>query len=212
MPASAAEETVDTALVVAVDVSGSVSPERYRLQIEGIAAAFEDAAVQRALLSGPNRATAVVLIEWSDKPQVSVPWTRIAAIEDARALAARVRTLARSAAQFTCMAQMLGFVSDKVLPLLPMAAARIVLDVSGDGPENCNPPVPVDAIRDALIAEQVTINGLPILAEGAAPGVDRWYEAHVIGGPGAFLMPAAGFADFARAVRHKFLLEISAAE
>src|SRR5262249_47484579 len=140
--APARAEAVDTALVLAVDVSGSVSPERYRLQMEGIAAAFEDEAVQRAILSGLGRPMALIGVEWSGRPQVSVPWMLTAGREDARAFARKVRGLRRSDSQFTCMARMLGFVADKVLPLLPVAAERAVVDVSGDGGDNCNPTVP----------------------------------------------------------------------
>jgi hypothetical protein len=204
-------EGVDTALVLAVDVSGSVNPERYRLQMEGIAAAFEDGAVQRVILSGWRRSMLITLVEWSDKPQTAIPWTRIASSADAVDFARRVRSVPRGADQFTCMARMLRFVADKVLPQAPARVARVIVDVSGDGRDNCNPPVPVGAIRDELVAEAVTINGLPILEGDEATTLEAWYGEHVIGGSGAFLMPAAGFADFARAMRQKFIIEISAA-
>jgi hypothetical protein len=204
-------DAVDTALVLAVDVSGSVNPQRYRLQMEGIAAAFEDGAVQRAVLSGMRRSMLITLVEWSDKPQTAIPWTLIASPADAAAFARRVRSLPRADDQFTCMSRMLRFVADKVLPQAPTRVARVIVDVSGDGRDNCNPPTPVGAIRDELVAEEVTINGLPILEGEEAATLEAWYGEHVIGGSGAFLMPAAGFADFARAVRQKFIVEISAA-
>jgi hypothetical protein len=47
------DDSVDTALVVSVDVSNSVDERRYRLQMEGIAAALEDSAVMDAILNGP---------------------------------------------------------------------------------------------------------------------------------------------------------------
>jgi hypothetical protein len=205
----AAESSVDMALVLAVDVSGSVNGERYRLQMEGIAAALEDRAVQDAMLSGPHRSMLVTLVAWSDRPRVGIPWTLIASARDAAALAQRTRMLSRSGEQFTCLAQMMRFVADKVLPLAPRRASRLVVDVSGDGRDNCNPPVPVDAVRDELVDAGVTINGLPILEGGEAETLESWYSAHVVGGAGAFLVPAAGFADFARAIRHKFMIEIS---
>jgi hypothetical protein len=199
---------VDTALVLAVDVSGSIDGERYRLQMEGIAAAFEDPDVQQAILSGPRQAMLIALVQWSDKPRLRVPWTLIARGADASAFARRVRALPREAEEFTCMAEMLRFVYDKVLPRTPGPAARTVVDVSGDGKDNCNTD-PVARLRDALVSTAVTINGLPILeGEAAAPLAD-WYRDEVIGGAGAFLLPAHGFADFARAVRQKFITEIS---
>jgi len=204
-------EMVDTALVLAVDVSDSVTPERFALQMEGIARAFEDSGVQAAIVSGPHRAIFVTLVEWSNRPAVSVPWTLITSAEDARGFAGRVRRAPRADSQFTCMAAALQLIADKVLPFLPARAERTIIDVSGDGHDNCNPQVQVDAVRDALVAGGgVTINGLPILEGDEATTLEAWYREHVIGGPGAFLLPAASFKDFGRAMRDKFIIEISA--
>lgn len=202
-------QAVDVGLVLAVDVSGSVSEDRYGLQMSGIAAAFEDRSVQDVILSGLRRSLAITLVQWSDKPQVSVPWTVIASAGDALAFAARVRAAPRLASQFTCMSRMLRFVADKVLPQMPARADRTIVDVSGDGHDNCNPPVPVDAIRDELAAGAATINGLPILEGDEATSLAAWYRDHVIGGVGAFLLPAAGYRDFGRAIRQKFITEVS---
>jgi hypothetical protein len=206
-----ATEAVDVGLVLAVDVSGSVSGERYNMQMNGIAAAFEDPAVQAAILGGPRGAIVISLVQWSDKAQLSIPWTVIASTPDARAFAERVRHAPRIADQFTCMSQMMRFVADKVLTRIPAQPSRTVVDVSGDGPENCNPPLPVDAIRDELIGDAITINGLPILEGEDRELLGPWYATHVVGGTGGFLMPAHGFGDFARAMRQKFLVEISSA-
>ncbi len=47
--AFSAEESVATALVVSVDISGSVDETRYHLQMEGIAEALEDPTVLSAI-------------------------------------------------------------------------------------------------------------------------------------------------------------------
>jgi hypothetical protein len=212
MPASAARaapEMVDTALVLAVDVSQSVNDARFALQMDGIAKAFEDPEVQRSILSGPHRAIFVSLVEWSDKAAVAVPWTLIASPEDAKSFAATLRKTPRRGAEFTCMSRALQLIGDKVLPFLPMPANRTVIDVSSDGHDNCNLSPPVDALRDALVAEGVTINGLPILDGDEALTLEAWYKAHVIGGTSAFTVPAHGYGDFERAMRRKFVTEIS---
>jgi hypothetical protein len=201
----------DMALVLAVDTSGSVDAERFGLQMEGIARTFEDRQIEDAILSGPHRAIFVTLIEWSDRPVVTLPWTRIASAGDARAFADRVRTAPRADDQFTCMAAALQLIGDKVLPFLPGPAERTIIDVSGDGHDNCNPRKPVDLVRDDLVAAGVVINGLPILEGEEAATLEDWYRRHVIGGAGSFLIPAAGFGDFERAMRRKFIIEISAA-
>jgi len=200
---------VDTALVLAVDVSGSVNDGRFVLQMEGIARAFEDAEVQRTILSGRRGALLVTLVNWSHKPQIAVPWTIIASPVDAIAFAAEVRKAPRASEDFTCMSQMMQVVADKVLPLMPVPADRRVIDVSGDGRDNCNPSVPVDVIRDGLVDDDVTINGLPIRDGKEAETIEAWYDQHVIGGIAAFILPANGFRDFGRAIRQKFIIEIS---
>jgi uncharacterized protein DUF1194 len=207
--ASAQREMVDTALVLAVDVSGSITPDKFALQMEGMARAFEDASVERAVLSGPHRSIFVTLVEWSNVPSVSVPWTLISNRESARAFAARIRDARRVGDQFTCMSAALQMIAGKVLPFVPAPAARTIIDVSGDGHDNCNPVKPVDAVRDELVAAGVTINGLPILEGDEADTLEQWYRNHVIGGQNAFLLPASGFRDFGRAIRAKFVLEIS---
>lgn len=206
---SARTETVDTALVLAVDVSGSVNAERYALQMEGIAKAFEDPEVQRTILSGPNRAMFVALVEWSNTAALTIPWTLITNESDAAAFAAKVRRAPRGDDQFTCMSRALQLVEGKVLPFVPAPAERTVVDVSGDGHDNCNSSPPVEAMRDRLVAAGATINGLPILEGDEAATLEDWYRGHVIGGSGAFLVPARGFKDFARAMRQKFIVEIS---
>ena len=97
------------------------------------------------------------------------------------------------------MSLMMQFVADKLLPQMPLSAERTVVDVSGDGHDNCNPSVSVDSQRDALVDSGVTVNGLPIREGNEAATIEGWYQAHVIGGAGSFLLPADGYADFARA-------------
>ncbi|WP_407049532.1 DUF1194 domain-containing protein [Methyloraptor flagellatus] len=200
---------VDTALVLSVDVSDSVDETRFRLQMQGIAEALEDPSVERAILAGPRGAILLMLVEWADKPSVAVPWMRIGSIEDARRAAARIRNTPRRTGDFTCVAQMFRFVTDKVVATLTVPADRLVVDVSGDGRENCNPAVPTPAARDALVASGAQINGLPILEGDEAATLKAWYEKNVMGGEGAFVLPALGFQDFGRAFRQKFITEIS---
>jgi hypothetical protein len=202
-------ERVDAALVLAVDVSGSVDDDRYVLQMEGIARAFEDRDVQSTILSGPNAAILVTLVNWSQKPQIAIPWRVISSRAAATTFAADVRHAPRRAEDFTCMSAMLQVVEGKVLPLMPLPADRMVVDVSGDGRDNCNAPTSVDSLRDALVADGATVNGLPIRAGREASTIAQWYGQHVIGGAAAFLLPADGYEDFGRAIRQKFIIEIS---
>lgn len=154
---------VDTALVVSVDVSNSVDEHRYQLQMQGIAAALEDPGVLDAILSGGKGSILFTLVTWADKPKVSVPWMRIASKEEAAAAAAMVRKVPHQGGEFTCMGLMMRHLADKVVTQIPTKALRVVIDVSGDGRDNCNPLEPVKSVRDELVSYNVTINGLPIL-------------------------------------------------
>lgn len=202
---------VDTALIVSVDVSNSVDEERYRLQMEGIAKALEDPEVLKAILSGPQGGILFSMVTWADKPRFSLPWQRIRSAEEAVATAAKVRSLPRQTGEFTCLSDMLRSVSDKVVPQIPARALRIVVDVSGDGRENCNPHEPPAVVRDELVSNGATVNGLPILEGDEGPTLEQWYSENVMGGPGSFILPAHGFSDFGRAIRQKFMIEISGA-
>jgi hypothetical protein len=92
---------------------------------------------------------------------------------------------------------------------MPVPADRLVVDISGDGRDNCNPRTTVDSMRDGLVADNVTVNGLPIREGREAETIAPWYEQHVIGGAASFLLPANGYQDFGRAIRQKFIIEIS---
>ena len=200
---------VDTALVISVDVSNSVDAARYRLQLEGIAKALEDNGVIEAILTGGRGGILISLVMWADKPKISIPWTRISSKEEALAVAQQVRRLPREGGEFTCMSGMMRMIADKVVTQIPARANRIVIDVSGDGKDNCNREEPVDAVRDELVASGVIVNGLPILEGDDGPTLEGWYRDYVVGGTGAFVLPAKGFQDFGNAIRQKFVIEIS---
>jgi hypothetical protein len=206
--ASAARaETVDTALVLALDVSLSVDEHEYELQRDGIAAAFEDPALMAAVAGGKNHAIDVLVLEWSD-PEiqvVTVDWTRVTDAASANAFAAKVRATKRSSQGLTAIGNAL-MAAGAALERLPDEAARWVIDVSGDGMANIG--VPSSEARDALLAKGITINGLVMLND--EPWVDGYYGENVVGGPGAFLMQVADYREFAAAIREKLLSEIVA--
>lgn len=228
------QDSVDTALVIAVDVSQSVDEARYKMQMEGIAAAFEDKDVIAAITGGANGRILITLVTWSDTATTALPWTLIGSTENARAVAASIRALPPATGEFTCLARMLRTLQVGALAQLPIPANRTVVDVSGDGIDNCDDTPATGIERDLIVASGGTINGLPIILAGEndeivgsgayrKPGydinnlspdkdstkLDTWYKKHVVGGRGAFIMPAKGYEDFGRAFRQKFVTEVS---
>lgn len=225
---------VDLNLVVAIDSSQSVDEDRYRMQIEGIAAAFENKMVTDAILSGYHGAINISVVSWADASVVSLDWQRIDSTQTAREVAAKVRKMQKYGGEFTCLGRMLRHLHQAYLAGIDTKKTRTVVDVSGDGIDNCDERTAVAEARDRLVKSGVTINGLPIVTEegrivgaGAyrAPGnpmeplpasklretltLDVWYKRNLIGGFGAFIQKAEGYKDFGRAMRQKLFLEIS---
>ncbi len=214
VPVRSADAAVDVQLVMAVDVSRSVDEEEARLQREGYRAAMLDPRVLAAIGGGMLGAIAVAYIEWAGAgyQQLVIPWTRIAGPDDAAAWSARLARSPRQSMSWTSISGALSF-SRQVLADCPYEGTRRVVDVSGDGPNNNGPPA--EGERDRLVAEGVTINGLPIVNDrpnfGTQPGRDLepYYRDSVIGGPGAFLVVAEDFEAFGAAIRRKLILEIA---
>lgn len=200
------------ALVLALDVSGSVDVQEYRQQLHGVADALQSAAVTRALLSEPGRPVALTVFEWSGArfQRVVLPWTMLTDRAAIDAVAARLRMVERVAAPRTT-----GIGGALLAGVGAMARGpacdRQVIDVSGDGINNDWPPPEQVRAKGALLG--IIVNGLVILPgpDGADPeGLEDYFRAQVLSGPGAFLETAAGYADYARAMARKLLRETEA--
>jgi len=205
--AAAAARTIDLALVLAVDVSGSVNAERFELQRQGYAKAFASREVIDAIAAGENRTIAVTLVEWSGAThqRQMVGWTIISDANSAIAFGSAISETPRAFADWTSISGALDFalaLFDQVEGVTPL---RRVIDVSGDGINNNGRPIN-DARSDAVNAG-VTINGLPILSE--YPTLDDYYRDNVIGGPGSFVVAVSDFDGFGSAILGKLVREIA---
>lgn len=214
-PTLRAGEAVDLALVLAVDVSGSVDMQEAKLQREGYIAAFSSSEVIDAITSGFLGKIAVTYFEWAGYGyhRQSVDWVIIDGEAAARAFAAKISMQPFHSARGTS-------ISGAILWAIPafddagIQTRRRVLDISGDGANNSGPSVVM--ARDQAVAAGITINGLPIVDRGGGfsyysqgANLDIYYERCVIGGRNSFVIVANGFEDFADAVRQKLVLEIS---
>ena len=210
-PSSAqSPQSVDLALVLAVDASGSVDQVRFELQKQGYVAAFRHPRVIGAIQSGPSQAIAVIMMQWTGPAlQVTaVPWTKISDAASANAFADAVARAPR--ALFGGGTSISGAIDHALtlFPRSPFRASRRVIDVSGDGSNNRGRPVTL--ARDEAVAAGIGINGLPILA--LEPNLDRYYYDSVIGGPGAFVVAAQNYETFGDAILKKLITEIAEAE
>ena len=217
-PAARAADSVDMLLVLAADVSRSVTEPKFKLQREGAAAAISHPDVVRANASGPNRRIAVCFVEWATvgMQNVVVDWTVIGSGGDARGFGDRLVEAPRSFAGSTSISGAIDFAAGQ-LERAPFTSERRVIDVSGDGNNNSGRAV-TDA-RDEAVAKGIAINALVILtplAESFRPehtnppgGLEKYFQDNVIGGSGALTVVAEGHEAFGRALTKKLIQEIA---
>lgn len=212
--AARAAEPVDVELVLAVDVSLSMSPGELEIQRDGYAAALLDKAVLDAIAAGIYGRIGVTYFEWAGTTshQVVVPWTTISSRADAERVVSRLTAYPPASARRTSISSALEFGGD-LLAESPFKSAKRVIDISGDGPNNQG--APVTEVRDQLIEQGIVINGLPLMTNGGyssaydVADLDAYYTNCVIGGPGSFMVPVNDWEQFPEAIRRKLVLELA---
>ena len=200
-------ESVDLALVIALDGSASVRFDEFNLIANGMGAAMRDPDVVTGLTTGPAGASLLAVLLWSSvgDQDVLMDWTRIDGPAAAEAFAVAMENVPRiTRAGGTAVGEALA-ACEVLLTNAPAIAPRRIVDVVGDGRSNeGRAPGP---IRDRMAQAGIAINGLCVLNE--EPDLLETYTTEVIGGPGAFALTCASYADFAAAMRQKLLREIS---
>ena len=211
---------VDLMLVLAADVSRSITDEKYELQRKGYASAMSDPDVLRAIAAGQRGRIAVSFVEWSgsQSQKLVIPWTGIGGAEEARAFGLAVASAPRSFSDRTAIGSALDF-SAALFAEAPFTAERHIIDVSGDGDSNGGSDI--GGARDAALAGGITaINGIVILSDMTGPayliahthppgGLQDYYRRNVAGGLASFVAVAEDFDSFGRALVRKLIQEIS---
>ena len=215
-PSVAFAASVDLALVLAADTSQSIDDREAALERQGVAAAFRSPELLRAISSGALGRIAVLYMDWSGGPnnRIVVNWRTIGDKAGADAFAAALLKAPRTYGQGTSIGDAMEM-GAALIATSGFEATRRAIDISGDGPTNRGRPVA--EVRDELVARGIVINGLPIITDEYGTGdwgdyygvLDQYYRHCVIGGQGSFMQPAKGFQEFAAAMRHKLVLEIS---
>ncbi|MEL6202176.1 MAG: DUF1194 domain-containing protein [Pseudomonadota bacterium] len=213
-PAQATEQ-VDVELVLAVDVSGSMSEHELRIQRQGYTKAFRSDQVIAAIEAGLIGAIAVTYVEWAgeDLQRHVIPWMKIANADDAYEFADRLASAPRGNMNYTSIS---GAITTAMVSLESnhFTGMRQVIDVSGDGMNNQG--IMASHARDEAVSRGIIINGLPLMTDplsfrfkGAEVSLDTYYQFCVIGGPGSFLIPVTNWNGFADAVRRKIIMEVA---
>jgi hypothetical protein len=211
--ARAGDLPVDIELVLAVDISDSMDPDEQALQRRGYRAAMTDGRILDAIQAGRWGRIAVTYVEWAgaSTQRVVVPWMLIDGAASAAGFARQLREPLRTYNDGTAIGAALAF-SGSLFGGNGFATTTRIVDISGDGANNVGPPVA--AMRDALVARGVTINGLPILIRRGAstysiPDLFSYYRDCVTGGAAAFVEPVRRPGEFEDAILRKLAREIA---
>lgn len=219
--AEAGPPAVDLELVLAVDVSGSMSRAELLVQRQGYIDALRSPDLAAAIAMRGD--VALSYVEWAgpDEQRIVVPWTVLSGAADAAHFADTLAAASldpgfrsRPSDTGTSVSRALQFAAG----MFSAGGGTLrTIDISGDGPNNTGPAVA--PIRDAIVGAGATINGLalairrngsPRTTEQFGAGyVASYYEDCVIGGPGAFVILVEDSAEFEAAIRRKLVLEIA---
>lgn len=201
--AKAADE-VDVAIVFLVDTSLSMDAGELRVARQAHVQAFRSPEVLSAIEEG-GITIGVIYVEFGMYGRTVVPWFKVSDAESAGVFADRLEASAIESIPQTSIGAGLKEAA-KVIDSMPFAAARIVVDVVGDGVNSTRPEVA--PARNALIDRAAVINGMPLMLAPSDVGLDLYYESTVIGGPGAFSMPLTRIEQMPAALRQKIIAEL----
>lgn len=198
---SAPVRACQLALLLAVDVSGSVDRQEYRVQMDGLALALRDGIVADALV---EQQAYVSLVQWtgSSRQRQTVPWTAIRRYQDVLSLADTIESDPRIWRNYSTAIGEALMVSRAAFA--PVAnCTRKVIDVSGDGVSNEG--IAPATQRADLNADGITVNALAIETDDT--DLTGYFFENLITGPGAFVVTANGFADYPEQIKRKLQRE-----
>ncbi len=205
---------VDAEVVFAVDISYSMDRVEQEMQRDGYVQALTSPDFLNALKSNAIGKIAVAYLQWASygDQDVVIPWTVIDGPESAAAVAQKLKNAPYRRAQRTSISGAIDAAA-KMFDGNGFDSSRLVIDVSGDGPNN-NGRIVTEA-RDEAVAQGITINGLPLVGirQWIGPAdvrdLDIYYEDCVIGGPEAFSVTIRDTRSFVEATRSKLVREIA---
>ncbi|MFQ6553116.1 DUF1194 domain-containing protein [Aestuariibius insulae] len=210
---SLAEAGCRQALVLALDISGSVDQAEHSLQRRGLAAALNSDDVRAVLLKDIENPVRFSVFEWSgpgDQQTIS-DWLQVDSDAALDQLIQRIETAPRVAANPSTALGQAMLHGGELLTSQP--CWQLTLDISGDGVSNTGPR-PQDVDLDPAI----TVNGLVIKTTPAPIGrrireqtdeLEVYFETNVVRGDLSFIEIANGFEDYERAMRRKLLRELT---
>ncbi len=190
------------ALLLAIDVSNSIDPGEYSIQVDGLAEALRDPEVRDAMVANE---VAVAVMQWSgrDRQEITFPWARMRTAADVAALADRAAVMPRAFVMSdTAVGEMMRF-AIRQFDEVGDCEKRVV-DVSGDGTDNAG----TEPAMARVEAEAMGIQFNALAIEGIGVSISNFYARLVIT-RGGFVMTATGHSTYAETLKRKLRREVS---
>ncbi|MGB0844674.1 MAG: DUF1194 domain-containing protein [Alphaproteobacteria bacterium] len=194
------------ALVLALDVSGSVDMSDYALQREGFSAAFSDPEII-ALIEQLPGGVAIATTTWADATDqhLTFDWAMVNSAETSLNMSRKFNGLSRlHTGPFTAVGSALKHANAQ-FSRNPFNCMKNVIDISSDGKNNAG-------LDEEIVANQVGLSNTMINAlviEHAQDDLRPYYEERIIRGPGSFVISAKSYSDYAEAIKNKLELEFN---
>ena len=197
-------QACETALVLAIDVSGSIDAGEYALQVQGLADALQDPEVAELLVRDQ---VALAVVQWSGvgAQALVLPWRRMLSAAEVADFSVRARTIPRAfAASDTAVGEAISFSAAQFAQVGD--CRRRVIDISGDGPENAG--FTVGKARTEAQAQGITLNAIAIEDMGPSTPIAAFYRKWVVT-RGGFVMVVHGLQDYPATLKAKLLRELA---
>ncbi|MDG1532723.1 MAG: DUF1194 domain-containing protein [Paracoccaceae bacterium] len=210
-----AKAVCSQALVLALDISGSVNDVEYNQQLNGLAGALLAPEISDLILSTPETPVSVAVFEWSsaDHQQLIQDWLIVDTPESLAQLANRIRAHRKNRVTLkTALGSAIEFAN--VLLSEKTHCWRRTIDISGDGKNN-DGPEPLD-VKIRLQNTGIIVNAL-VIADPKETFYEYpfggklipYFKENVTFGPGAFVEEASGYKDYLNSMRRKLERELS---
>jgi Ca-activated chloride channel family protein len=197
------------AIVIGLDISGSIDSAERRLELEGTAMALQDS---EFIAAAGNQLVVVCVFVWSSgagRAEIVVPWTQISGPGDAEAVGRQINAFGPSHRALAGGQTDIRLAIATALALLDIAPASVrqVVDIAGDGAHNAGGSV--SALRDEADRRGVLINAVVVGKAGSqTERVVQYYQENVLTVGGA-VFRAETYEDFARAMVEKLRSEVA---
>jgi hypothetical protein len=228
-------QPVDMALVLVIDVSGSIDDQEFELQFKGYAAAFSDNEIIQAMTKGPHGAIAVNILLFSDMVYPLLSWQYIDGQDAALKVSKTLLSVPRVSGGGTHIIRALERAVQE-LAYCPYLPESMTIDVSGDGPDNeglvvdiinpikfldlifntntqwNNPGITLNtsrlrSLRSELEKMNITVNCVAI----EDPKMKNYFQDNLMTGNNSFTVFASSFNSFQKVIKTKILREVKAA-